>query len=86
MSLQWNNTTSYSQNEKDRTPRTWQMDVCGIRICVTRRFGLQGWYLICEPWHSQRLLKSTDVDDAKTEAMELIGRRARDLAKAFGET
>lgn len=85
MTPQWNNATSYSQRDTDRAPRTWNMDVCGLRICVTRRHGLEGWYLICEPWHSLRLLKSADIDDAKAEAMELIGRRARELAKAFGE-
>ena len=85
MAVKWQDVTSYSRDDKDRTPRTWRMDVCGISLSVTRRHGLDGWYLICEPWHSLRLLTSADADDAQAEAMELIGRRARELAKAFGE-
>ena len=84
MKLAWKDATSYSRDDKDRTPRTWSVEIIpGMRAAVTRRHGLNGWYLNCEPWFTARPLESIAIEDAKAEAEALLKSRAAAMLKAI---
>ena len=83
--VKWKNATSYSRDDKDRTPRTWEARLGCVRICVTRRHGLPGWFLICEPWHSLKMLGEISDDEAKKLAETLIAADARALMESLGQ-
>lgn len=82
--LKWKDITSYSRDDKERTPQTWEARLGGVRVCVTRRHGLTGWYLICEPWHSLKSLGDISADEAKKTAGRQIRSDARALMEALG--
>ena len=70
----WKDISSYSQREKDRTPKTWQFISNGVLLVVTRHIHLSPdvWAARCEPSVSLVELKSKDIDDAKKEAVSLV--------------
>lgn len=72
--MQWKNTTTYSQGEKDRTPRTYEARAGVIRIVVTRHihFDASAWVLSAHPFFDLHELASSEVEDAKREAMKLV--------------
>lgn len=82
--LNWSDDTGYSQHDKERIPRTWLAHVDAIRVVVTRRNGLSGWYYICEPWHSLKPLGDMTAEEAKKAAGRQIRSDARALMDALG--
>lgn len=43
--MKWKDTTSYSRGERDTVePRQWELDLGGLRVCVHRYHGLDGWF------------------------------------------
>lgn len=48
--LKWKDISSYSRDDTKRVPQSFESHVGGIRVVVTRRHGLVGWFLVCEPW------------------------------------
>lgn len=74
----WEDVTSYSRGDTDRTPRSWKYDAGGLKIVVTRHIDYPGtWILRCEPWFSARQLESDDVESAKAEALGLVREKVR---------
>ena len=69
----WEDVTSYSRGDTGRVPRSWKYNAGGLKIVVTRHVDYPGaWILQCDPWFPARLLVSTDVENAKTEAFALV--------------
>jgi len=71
---EWKDITSFSQGEKDRTPRTWQIQVGRVRVVVTRHihYSPTAWLLRCENFGIEEVLASSDIEDAKKEALATI--------------
>lgn len=68
----WIDATSYSQNNTDRTPRTWEIRLGGLQLTVTRHIHYPGsWIMKCEPFFSSKDLENIDVETAKTTALEM---------------
>jgi hypothetical protein len=74
MTNYWKDTTSFSQREKDRAPRTWQRWDGLLRMTVHRHihYPPDRWLLSCDPWFDKRELSSVDATKAKAEAVELV--------------
>lgn len=75
MKIQWKDVTSYSKIAKDRTPRTWQTYVAGIRLTVTRHLDYEPDEWIANSYPNlleSQLLESKSVEDAKDEAIKLL--------------
>lgn len=52
-------------------PKSWEMTAGVLRIVVTRKMHLDGWYLDCEPFFRAKQL-SPDIISAKQEALDLV--------------
>ena len=63
--------TSHSKGDNGE-PRTWQCDIAGERLSVTRLHGHDGWWRLglFAPVHRQ--LKSANIEDAKREALDIV--------------
>lgn len=83
MILVWKNETSYSRDDVNREPRTWAMNVGAIKIIVTRRHGLDGWWLMCEPFYHLKSLGDAPEQDAKTAALKLVEQRIDEAYRAI---
>lgn len=78
--VEWRDSSSYSQGERGQVePRTWELRLDGLCICVTRRIHLEGWWLTC---HDLRIggghpvpLSSTMIADAQKEALCYVRRQ-----------
>lgn len=72
---QWEDISSYSQGERrGSAPKSWELRTSAdLRIVVTRRFGLEGWYLLSEGFDCRQL--NDDVEEAKLEAIRLVRER-----------
>ena len=70
----WEDITSFSRVDKDRTPRTWSMALAsGTRLVVTRHIDYPGkWIIRCNPYIDMQVLRSDDIDKAKEEAIKMI--------------
>lgn len=54
----WKDITSYSAGDKDREVKSAKLLIGSFCLCVTRRHGLDGWFVNCEPFWDYRSLKS----------------------------
>lgn len=75
--MKWQDTTSYSQAETDRTPRVWTARAGCFAIKVHRHIHYEpdAWLLSCDGIVEMRELSSTDIGDAKREAIGNADRR-----------
>lgn len=87
MAVEWKNTTSYSRGEKksDESARTWQADVGGVRVVVTRYIhgDKNAWYLNHDGIYSD--LASAEIEKAKVEALQILFAHYNAIAKAFAK-
>jgi len=76
--MKWNDVTSFSRNDVDRTPKSWLLTLAsGIRLVVTRHIDYPGkWVIRCDPYIDiqvlNKLRRSDDIDKAKEEAIKMI--------------
>jgi len=80
MAITFKDVTSYSRGDVDLIPRTWEAMIAGVRLVVTRHI-----YFERDEWIARsclELLTSKDVEAAKREAVELLGRRCAEIADA----
>lgn len=82
----WKDISSYSRNDKDRTPKTWEFAGVGVRVVVTRHmdYSPDVWLARCEPYFSIVELKSKDIAAAKNEAMNLVKNCLRKALASLG--
>ena len=84
--MNWKNTSSYSRNDKDRTPHTWSLEpISTLRIIVTRHVHFQpiDWVLQCEAVRLDNyLLRSKEIEDAKREAVAIVKDRVDHMVQA----
>ena len=71
----WNDITSYSRNNKERVPQTWELKRDSLRIRVSRHINYEPdqWLLSCREFGiDNHLLKSKNIEEAKNEALVLL--------------
>ena len=75
--MHWNDVTSYSQGEKDRTPKAFVANVGGLRIVVTRHIYAKKdeWVLNCSPWFDLFVVGTGSADVAKAAAIIAVRER-----------
>lgn len=83
--MNWKDVSSYSKGDTDRSPRTVQLDVAGLRVVVTRHIyhAPEDWVLNCEPWFSQRKVGDGTLEDAKETALYLVRARLAGAVSAL---
>jgi len=73
--IKWEDVSSFSRSEEDRTPKSWKLTVAGcFTIVVTRhtQYEAHDWIMRCEPWFFCHLLSGTKIEDAKKEAVQKV--------------
>lgn len=80
--LAWKDTTSYTKEEEERIPRTWELRTTGCRIIVTRsRHHEDKWVLFV--YGAMRLedtvLRAEKVEKAQREALEIVSTIAKNI-------
>ena len=86
--MKWQNESSFSQAEKDRTPRYWVAKAGCFKLAVHRHihYPPTTWLLSCdgvrlECWE----LSATDIDAAKREAIEIVRGKLTEAIAVIGE-
>ena len=79
MSDDWADVSSYSRGERGVVePSSWELNTGPLRVVVTRRHGLDGWFAICYALNMSHVpLAAGDSDTfaAKAEAIKVIRER-----------
>lgn len=72
--MKWIDTTSYSQSDKERTPRVWTIKSKSLAITVHRHrhYDPDIWLLSCPHICDCKELKSKDIELAKNEALNYV--------------
>jgi len=70
----WHDITSFSKGDKERKIRTVECEIGNLRLCVTKHIYLEDnkWGIICRPFFDLHKLKSSDLEEAKKEALVLL--------------
>lgn len=69
----WMDISSYSRGDVDRPPKTVEIRFKDLRIVVTRHIDAPGkWILRCDPFYNMHVLESTELEEAKREALERV--------------
>lgn len=69
---QWKDQTSYSRDDRERTPSVWQLQLTrDIRITVVRKHihNPDSWVMHCNPWFDTHSLDLTPIPENRDEAM-----------------
>lgn len=75
---EWKDSTSYSQRDKDRIPKSWSATGEGLSITVTRLHGApqDEWYMNCYDIRLGTIpLENKELEAAKQEAIHIVQRR-----------
>lgn len=83
--IKFEDVTSHSQGAKDRTAKTWQAKIGCVRLTVTRHihYAADEWIAESQPDIINMVrLESKDIDDAKTEAVDLLRKRCMAIVTA----
>ena len=71
--MSWKDISSFSKNDKDRTPTTFELQAGDVRLVVTRHIHHPGaWVAICEPFFRCKELDCEDIERAKEEAITVV--------------
>lgn len=68
----WRDISSYSRDDKERIPCSFDINLGGVRLVVTRKLHMQGWYADAPPLFSTLKLHSEDIEGAKNEALTVL--------------
>ena len=73
--MEWKDTTSYSQSDKERIPRSWTIKSVELSITVHRHrdYDKDVWLLSCVNLHIDcKQLGNKDIELAKNEALNYV--------------
>lgn len=85
----WTDDTSYSRDEKNRTPRAWMLRLTpDLRIWVgSDHVCHKGkWVLSCDPWFDAKPLAAKTAGEAQTEALALVRGKLAAIAALIDQT
>lgn len=77
----WKNTTSYSRDDKEKVPTTWELTIPGVRVIVHRWIGDDtGWYGTCrELGEDKRRLTKSFIEEAQEEFLNYLAKKAQQI-------
>lgn len=83
--MQWKDISSHSQRDIDRTPKTFALNVAGLKLVVTRHIhhAPTDWVLKCAPWFEQKVISNGSADDAKNAALSAVRSKLAAALDAF---
>lgn len=72
--MKWKDISSYSRTDNARIPKTFEADVGGLRIVVTRNIYCrpEEWALRCDPWFDMHVVGTGSADEAKAAAVAVV--------------
>src|SRR5690348_13889105 len=78
----WVDATTYGQNEKERVPRIWYLKLGNVIVRVHRHIDYpERWMMQSQRLDiNLRLLLSTDINQAKIEALDFALQRTQSIA------
>jgi hypothetical protein len=82
MALEWRDISSFSREDKDRTPRAFELRTESMRVAVHRHMYYPGRWMLSVYGTLEvqmRPLEAEDIEDAKAEALAYVRRRLGDL-------
>lgn len=79
----WVDVSSWSRDDKDRTPKTWELETDELTICVTRTYGLDGWWLVCHDLRIGRRSLPDNLESAQTAALDHVRGRLRAMLESL---
>ena len=71
--MTWKDVSSYSRDEKDRTPKSWQWKANGTHLVVTHHIHYPGeWVMTFEPFIRMKVIGKIgdDIEEIKKDALE----------------
>lgn len=83
---QWVDTSSRSRGQVDRTPTSWELGVGHLSAIRVHRHVSQplSWFVTCYALRLEQFeLKSTDVEEAKKEALLKVGDYLKDYVNYY---
>jgi hypothetical protein len=83
--MEWNDATSYARGQRGiAEPNTLETRVGPVTLTVHRFHGLQGWFASTRPViFDRKPLDSTDLENAKQEAVAGLGAWAASVTEAI---
>lgn len=88
----WKDVSSFSRDDKERIPATWELALTqDVRIVITRSHvhDKQNWVMHCRPWFDTYSLKLPSTvenrDEAMAAATALVRDRIAELAAKIRE-
>ena len=80
----WDDVSSYSRGDTDRTPNEWLCYADDLRLWVHRNINYRGvWFLTAVPFAECRKLNSADIEKAKKEAVAFVRDRLKEVLAAL---
>lgn len=79
MKPEWKDITSYSRDESEKVPRSWEMRIGSIRLVVTRIHGIDGVWYMKSDLTGDIVLPSPVIETAKVYALEHLKRIVNDI-------
>ena len=81
--LQWKDISSYSRNDKERTPTVLELRVDGLRIVIHRIIHYPEWYVSCYDLNIEdKCLYTEDLEEAKAIGIQTIIDKIEELERA----
>jgi hypothetical protein len=85
MTAEWKDVTSYSRNDKERTPTTFEVKEGPLRIVITcgHIYHRPEWVMHCHAVaiDGHPLKKGATKEQAETEALQIVAKHLADLTK-----
>ncbi len=78
--IKWIDETSYSKSDKERSPKVWKLKSKDLPLIVHRHihYGPDAWLVTCDPWFNRYELRTTEEEQAKAMAINLVRTRLKE--------
>ncbi len=76
--MKWQDKTGYSQRDKERIPRIWEIKLDHVDVVVHRIIHLDGWFVSSKYMgFSDISLKQENIEQAKVEAFNYVAEQIK---------
>jgi len=80
----WKDTTSYSRDDRMRTPTCWSMtirDCARITVLSSHLYYPGVWVVTCDPWFNAEPLapQPSNAEEAQRMALQMVGKKVDQL-------
>jgi hypothetical protein len=83
--MKWKDISSFSKSDKSKTPKTFELQVSGLKIAVHRHihYSPDVWLLSCEPWFKCHVIGNGTAETACKDATQAVFEQANALVNAL---